>query len=140
MAYEESPEVFAERFAEHAVGVELLPQPFGYPLLEAVTPAGVLYPFDRGAPPAPTGQVELVLHATVETFKYRQGTPGVRELPGGRYRLRGRVRRELEPGFYLMDCGVPLVLASEEPLEAGMDIEVTTEPPLMAFRKEGGRA
>jgi hypothetical protein len=121
------------------VGVELLPQPFGYPLLEAITPAGVLYPFDRGAPPAPTGRVELVLHATVEAFKYRQGPVGVHELPGGRYRLNGRVRSELEPGFYLLDCGLPLVLASDEPLEPGMEIEVTTEPPLMAFRMERGR-
>ncbi len=140
MTYEESPEAFAERFGDHAVGVELLPQPLGYPLLEAVTPAGILYPFDRGAPPAPTGQVDLVLHATVETFRYRQGASAARPLSGGRYLLNGRVRSELEPGFYLLDCGVPLVLASEEPLESGMDIEVTTEPPLMAFRTEGRRA
>ncbi len=137
MAYEESPEYFAEHFADHAVNVELLPYPFGYPLLEAITPVGVLYPFDRCAPPAPTGQVELVLHASVESFRYRRHAPGIEELSGGRYRLKGRVQAELEPGFYLMDCGLPLVLASEKPLEEGMDIEVTTEPPLMAFRMEG---
>jgi len=138
MAFEDSPEVFAERFSDHAVGVELLPQPFGYPLLEAVTPVGVLYPFDRGAPPAPSGKVELVLHATVETFRYSNRPPGVREIAGGRYLLSGRVIRQLEPSFYLLDCGIPLVLASEEPLETAKQVEVTTEPPLMAFRRERG--
>ncbi|ADR36291.1 hypothetical protein [Oceanithermus profundus] len=139
MAYEEGPEAFAERFAEYAVAVELLPQPFGYPLLEAVTPVGVLYPFDRGAPPSPSGPVELVLHAVVASFRYRKQPPGVQALAGGRHRLCGRVQREIAPGFYLLDCGLPLVLASDEPLETGMEIEVTAEPPLMAFRSEGGR-
>ncbi len=140
MVREESPEAFALRFAEHAVAVELLPVPYGYPLLEALTPVGVLYPFDRGAPPAPTGPVELILHASLASFRYREAPAAVEPLAGGRYRMRGRVLRELEPGFYLLDCDLPMVLASEEPLESGMAVEVISEPPLMAFRLERGAA
>lgn len=138
MGFEEGPETFGERFAQFALAAELLPQPFGYPLLEVVTPVGVLYPFDRGAPPAPTGKVELILHATVASFRYRKQEPRIQPLAGGRYRLSGRIVREVEPHFYLLDCGVPLLLASEEPLETGMAAVIITEPPLMAFRPEGG--
>ncbi len=140
MVLEEGPEAFALRFTECAAGVELLPVPFGHPLLEALTPSGVLYPFDRGAPPAPAGPVELILHATLSSFRYLERPAEITALAGGRYRLRGRVLRELEPGFYLFDCGLPLVLACDEPLETGMGVEGTTEPPLMAFRSERGRA
>ncbi|WP_293177435.1 hypothetical protein [Oceanithermus sp.] len=138
MVWEESPEEFWERFREHAVRVELLPQPWSRATLEAVTPAGVLYPFDRGAPPAPVGRVELLLHAVAASFRYRAEPPGLEPLGAGRCRIRGRTLRDLGQGYYLLDAGVPLVLASSDPLEVGLPVEVRTEPPLMAFRNEGG--
>lgn len=137
MVWEESPEAFWERFAEHAVGVELMPLPANAVVLEVVTPQGVLYPFDRGAPPPPSGRAEVVLHAVVSSFRHLTRRPGLQQEEGGRHLVWGRVLRDLGDGFYLVNAGLPLVLASAEPLEVGADLELRTEPPLMAFRDEG---
>ncbi len=133
MAFEESPDTFYQRFSSYAVPVELLPQPYGYPLLEALTPIGVIYAFDRGAPPTPIGRADVLFAATAASFRYRSGRPQLEQLPGGRARLTGKVRERLGTDAFLFDVGIPLVLNSSEPLEVGAALEVLTAPVLMAF-------
>lgn len=61
-AIEESPEAFYQRFQAHALEVYLFPEPWGSPLVEVLCGEQVVYAFDRGAPPAPTGRVKALLH------------------------------------------------------------------------------
>ena len=136
MAFEDSPEVYWQHYGEHAISVEMLPVPYGYPLVEAVTPAGVVYAFDRGAPPAPAGRQDVLFSASVESFRYRQQRPSLRAVEGGRTLLAGKVLRRLSADAYLFDAGLPLVVNSEEPLEEGAALEIVAAPPLMLFRKE----
>ncbi len=136
MTVEESPEEFSELFAEYATRVDLLPLPVGYPLLEALTPIGVVLAMDRCAPPAPTGQADVIFHAVCESFSVRGGDKLYRPLPRGASLLRGRVVKALSDVHYLFDVGVHFVLGSYEPLEAGLPLEIRAAAPLMAFRLE----
>ncbi|WP_457631116.1 hypothetical protein [Oceanithermus sp.] len=136
MVFEESPEVFWQRYLEHAASVELLPVPYGSPLLEALTPIGPVYAFDRGAPPAPVGRVNVIFAAAVESFRYRSGPARLQPAGGGRTLLAGKILRDLGGGAYLFDAGIPLVLHAAEPLESGAPLEVVAAPPLMLFREE----
>jgi len=133
MAFEEDPDTFYQRFAAYALPVEILPQPYGYSLLETLTPIGVIYAFDRGAPPSPVGHANVLFAATVASFRYRSGRPRLEQLPGGSARLAGKVREKLGEDAFLFDVGIPLVLNSYEPLEVGASLEVVTAPVLMAF-------
>jgi len=136
MALEDSVEGFWERFAAHAQEWPIAPEPFGSPILELLTPSGILHAFDRGFIPAPRSPVRVVLHGVVESAEPAEAG-GISHLGGGRYELRGRVVRALERGFYLFAVGSPevlFVLASSQPLEAEQPLAVRLAPPLMAFR------
>ncbi len=100
-AIEESPEEFLRRFLEHRLEVDLLPEPWGSPLLEALTPLGPLYAFDRGAPPAPVGPTPVLLHGVAEWVRPLEGEAYLKRVRD-RYRLGGEAR-ELGEGFYLLE-------------------------------------
>jgi len=136
VAFEDSPEVFWQRYGEHAVAVEMLPVPYGYPLVETLTPQGAVYAFDRGAPPSPIGRLNVLFAAAVESFRYRRLPAGLQSYEGGRALLAGRVVRRLSDDAFLFDAGIPLVINSQDPLEVGATLEVITAPPLMIFREE----
>jgi len=136
VVFEESPEVFWEKYAEFAVPAELLPFSQGYAVTEAVTPIGSIYAFDRGAPPTPSGHQNVLFAAALESFRVRNTAPGITPLPGGRTLLSGQVRRRLDAVSYLFDAGIPLILNSAEALEDGLGLEIVAAPPLMLFREE----
>jgi hypothetical protein len=135
VALEDSAEGFWERFSAHAQEWPIAPEPVGSPILELLTPAGILYAFDRGLTPAPRGPLRVLLHGVVEASEHSEST-GLSYLGGGRYELRGQVVRGLERGLYLFAVGRPevlFVLASSQPLPPGL-LAVRLAPPLMAFR------
>ncbi len=136
MAFEDSPDTFWQRFSAFAIPVEMLPVPCGYPLVEALAPIGAVYAFDRGAPPAPVGRLDVLFAAAVENFRYQNEPPRLQALAGGRTLLVGKVLRQLAEETYLFDVGMPLVLSSAEPLETGATLEVIAAPPLMLYRQE----
>jgi len=136
VAFEESPDDFWLQFSEFATTVELLPVPYGYPVVEALTSIGAVYAFDRGAPPAPVGRLEVVFAASVDSFRYRNARPGLQPLAGGRTLASGKVLKKLADEAYLFDAGLPLIINSREPLEVGAPIELVAAPPLMLFRNE----
>lgn len=132
---EDSAESFWERFSAYAQEWPIAPEPLGSPILELLTPAGVLYAFDRGLTPTPRSPLRVLLHGVVEAVEDTEAN-GFSHLGGGRYELRGRVVRGLERGFYLFAVGNPevlFVLASSQPLPPG-PLAVRLAPPLMAFR------
>jgi hypothetical protein len=135
MILEDSAEGFWERFSAYAQEWPIAPEPLGSPILELLTPAGVLYAFDRGLTPIPHSPLRVLLHGVVEASEDTEST-GISHLGGGRYELRGQVLRGLERGFYLFAVGRPellFVLASSQPLPPG-PLAVRLAPPLMAFR------
>ncbi len=135
MVLEESPDTFFERFSQYATQLDLLPVPEGWPLLEAHTPLGLIFLFDRGTPPAPLGPTDVLVHGVVREVRPAEGKPRLTPRTGGAYTISGRVIGEPAPGFFLFDAGFPILLASQTPLEPETRIEVDLEPPLMAFRK-----
>lgn len=130
-ALEESPEAFWGRFREYALEVRLSPEPWGSPLVEVLHGEGVVYAFDRGAPPAPAGRVRALLHGVVAEAKPLEGEAFLRR-EGPRYRLGGRARA-LGEGFYLLEAPVPVLVYGEMPLPEAA--EVLLWPPLMLFRE-----
>ena len=134
MALEDSPELFFERFAEAAFEAEVLPAPMGYSLLPLALPGGLLFAFDRGAPPAPHGRVTLLLHGVARRHAPEEGPPAAEPLPGGGYRLRGEVTRAFGEGFYLLGSLAPALIYAPVPLELGRRVAVELAPPLMGFR------
>ncbi len=134
MLLEESPEAFYQRFADCRVSLLALPVPVGYPLIEFETPFGLLRAMDRGIPPAPSGTVEVVIHGVLHRAGRTEGRPGATALPGGRYRLNGRVEKLDGAGWYCLRVPVPVVIFSPIALPADTGIWVETEPPLFAFR------
>ena len=132
MSLEDSPEAFFERFKEAAFVAEVLPVPWGWPLVEVETPLGPLRAMDRGAPPLKPGNHTLLLHGVVAEISAEKAEGEFfKELKEGAYLFAGPVR-ELQPGFYLMRSVVPVLLYSETPLPASP--AVVTHPPLMGFR------
>jgi len=136
MAFEESPDTFWQRFSANAIPVEMLPVPYGCPLVEIITPIGVVYAFDRGAPPSPVGSVDVLIAATLENYRFHSDKKEIYPLNGGRTKLVGKVLRKLTENAYLFDVGIPIIVNSGEPLEVGSGLEITAAPPLMLFRKE----
>jgi len=130
-AIEESPEAFYQRFQAHALEVYLFPEPWGSPLVEVLCGEQVVYAFDRGAPPAPTGRVKALLHGVVREAKPLEGAPFLRR-EGPTYRLGGRARA-LGDGFYLLEAPVPVLVHGEAPLPE--EAEALLWPPLMLFRE-----
>ncbi|AFV76317.1 hypothetical protein Theos_1277 [Thermus oshimai JL-2] len=127
---EESPESFLERFSAHREEVFLFPEPWGSPLVEAKTPAGVVYAFDRGPPPTPTGPLRALLHGVAEAVGPLEGEAFLRR-EGPRYRLGGETT-PLGGGFYLLEAGAKVVVYWEGPMPKRA--EVLLSPPLMLFR------
>ena len=136
MAFEESPEIFWQRFTDFAIPAEIMPVPYGYPLVEALTQIGAVYAFDRGAPPTPVGRLDVLFACSLENFRYRHSRPQLQRMPAGRTMLAGKVLRQLDDYTYLFDVGIPLIINSHEPLEVGASLEVVAAPPLMVFRNE----
>ena len=134
MALEDSPERFFERFAEAAFEAEVLPAPMGHPLLEVAVPGGLLYAFDRGAPPAPHGPVRLLLHGVARSLGPEPGPPAAELRPGGGYRLRGTVTRAFGEGIFLLESLAPVLVYAPAPLELGRPLGLELAPPLMGFR------
>jgi len=134
VALEDSPELFLERFAEAAFEAEVLPAPMGHPLLELALPGGLLYAFDRGAPPAPRGRTRLLLHGVARSLGPEPGPPAAEMRPGGGYRLRGAVTRSFGEGFFLLECLAPVLVFSPAPLKLGRSLAIELAPPLMGFR------
>jgi len=134
VALEDSPELFYERFVEAAFEAEVLPVPTGYPVLELALPGGLLFAFDRGAPPAPRGRVRLLLHAVARRHAPEEGPPMAEPIPGGGYRIRGKVIREFGEGFYLVESLAPILIYTPTPLALGRRFGIELEPPLMGFR------
>ncbi|WP_117238292.1 hypothetical protein [Thermus sediminis] len=131
MVLEESPEAFFARFQAYALEVHLFPEPWGSPLLEVLVAGQLVYAFDRGAPPAPTGRVRALLHGLVREARPLEGDPFL-ERKGPVYRLGGRAR-PLGEGFYLLEGPIPLLVHGETPLPERA--EVLLWPPLMLFRE-----
>ncbi len=131
MALEESPETFFHRFQDHALEVHLFPEPWGSPLLEVLVRGQVVYAFDRGAPPAPSGRVRALLHGLVREARPLSQDPFL-EREGPAYRLGGRAR-PLGEGFYLLEGPIPLLVHSETPLPERAEVHLW--PPLMLFRE-----
>ncbi|MEZ0348716.1 MAG: hypothetical protein ABWJ90_09430 [Thermus sp.] len=128
---EESPETFYARFREHAILAHLFPEPWGSPLLEALAEGVLVYAFDRGAPPAPTGPTRVLLHGVVAEARPLEGAPFL-ERKKDRYRLGGEAV-PLGEGFYLLKAPLPVVVHAEAPLPP--KAEVLLHPPLMLFRE-----
>jgi len=128
---EESPETFFARFRAYTVEAHLFPEPWGSPVLEAMVQGQILYAFDRGAPPAPTGVVPMLLHGVVRQAKPLEGEAFLKR-EGASYRLGGRTI-PLGEGFYLLQAPVPVVVYAEVPLPE--EAEVLLWPPLMLFRE-----
>ncbi|GGM96656.1 hypothetical protein GCM10007092_07860 [Thermus composti] len=128
---EESPEAFFARFQAYALEVHLFPEPWGSPLLEVGVAGQIVYAFDRGAPPAPTGPVRGLLHGVVREAGPWEGEAFLRREGAG-YRLGGRVR-PLGEGFYLLEEPFPLLLHAETPLPPRAWVRLW--PPLMLFRE-----
>jgi hypothetical protein len=128
---EESPESFFARFQAHALEAHLLPEPWGSPLLEVLAAGQVVWAFDRGAPPAPTGRVRVLLHGVVREARPWAGEPFL-EREGASYRLGGRAT-PLGEGFYLLETTLPVVVHAETSLPEG--VAVLLWPPLMLFRE-----
>lgn len=128
---EESPESFLDRFHAYMVEAYLFPEPWGSPVLEALVQGQIVYAFDRGAPPAPTGGVPVLLHGMV-----RQAEPLRREAfverEGASYRIGGETT-PLGEGFYLLEGPLRVVVYSDIPLPKRA--EVLLWPPLMLFRE-----
>lgn len=134
-AVEDSPEAFYERFVDHSFEAELLPVPFGSPVIELLTPHGMLLAFDRGLPPGPSGIQRILLHGEVEQVTYGEVQLGFERQPQGRVLLRAMVVRGLGQGHFLLDLGFPVVVYGA--LEPGREASVLLKPPLMAFRADG---
>ncbi|TBH21434.1 hypothetical protein [Thermus thermamylovorans] len=130
-AIEESPESFFARFQEHALVAHLFPEPWGSPLLEVLAEGHLVYAFDRGAPPAPTGKQPVLLHGVVREARPLEREPFL-EREGAAYRLGGRAVF-LGEGFYLLQGPLRVVLHAEVPLPESA--EVLLWPPLMLFRE-----
>jgi len=137
MVFEESPESFWGKYAKFAIPVELLPSPYGYALIEALTPLGPIYAFDRGSPPTPVGRHDALFAAHLQKFRIRAAPAGLVMKPKGQLLLSGKIKHQLADGTYLYDIGIPFILNSYERLEPGIGVEVVTAPPLMLFRDEG---
>ncbi len=134
MALEEHPEGFYERFRDCAVRLTVLPAPDGHPLLELAGPEGLLYAFDRGAPPVPPGEQDVLLHGVARAFEPYRGPAYLRPLAGGGYRAAGQVQKDLGSGFYCFDAGVRLLIHAAADWRVGDELEVELAPPLMGFR------
>ncbi|GAB5602005.1 hypothetical protein FJNA_05300 [Thermus sp. FJN-A] len=130
-ALEESPESFFARFQAHALTAYLFPEPWGSPLLEVLAEGHLVYAFDRGAPPAPTGWQRVLLHGVVREARPHLGEPFL-EREGPAYRLGGRAV-PLGEGFYLLEGPVKVVVHAEDPLPEA--VQVLLWPPLMLFRE-----
>ncbi|WP_038047331.1 hypothetical protein [Thermus caliditerrae] len=128
---EENPEAFYARFQAHALHAHLFPEPWGSPVLEVLVQGHILYAFDRGAPPAPTGPVRILLHGVAREVKPLEREPFV-ERQGSAYRLGGPFH-PLGEGFYLLESPVPVVVHADQPLPERA--EVLLWPPLMLFRE-----
>lgn len=130
-ALEESPESFFARFRNHTLTARLFPEPWGSPLLEVLAQGRLVYAFDRGTPPAPTGWRPVLLHGMVREARPLQGEPFL-ERQGPAYHLGGRTQ-PLGEGFYLLEDPLRVVLYAETPLPERA--EVLLWPPLMLFRE-----
>lgn len=128
---EESPETFFARFQAYAVRAYLFPEPWGSPLLEALVEGTIVYAFDRGTPPAPTGPTRILLHGVVAEAKPLEEAPFI-ERKKDRYRLGGEAV-PLGEGFYLLKAPLPVVVYAEVSLPERA--EVLLHPPLMLFRE-----
>jgi hypothetical protein len=100
-ALEESPETFFARFQAHAVEVHLFPEPWGSPLLEVGVGGFILYAFDRGAPPAPTGRVRALLHGVAREVKPWEGEEPIPLLLYSETPLPSRAQVHLWPPLML---------------------------------------
>lgn len=145
VALEDSPEAFWERFSVWAVLVVVYAQPTFSPLIEVQSPVGMVYVFDRGLSPLPTGEVQMLLHGQVDTWQVGVGPGRLSHLGGGRYEAVGQVKQGLGGPFFVLEivrdsASLPLLIASPSGLELGQTVQVQLRPPLMAFRHEGGRS
>lgn len=131
LVLEESPEGFFARFRAHAVEAHLSPEPWGSPILEVLAGEQVVYAFDRGPPPAPTGRAQVLLHGVVQEVAPLEEEPFVRR-EGDRYRLGGPAT-PLGEGFYLVEAPLKVVVYAEAPLPARATVLLW--PPLMLFRE-----
>lgn len=128
---EESPKSFLDRFRAYMVEAYLFPEPWGSPVLEALVQDQMVYAFDRGTPPAPSGLVRVLLHGVVREAKSLEGGAFL-EREGASYRLGGRAT-PLGEGFYLLEGPIRLLVHSHLPLTE--QAEVRLWPPLMLLRE-----
>lgn len=140
---EDSPESFWERFSQYAQIWPVSPEPLGSPVLEVLTPWGVLYVFDRSLTPFAGEKALLIIHGQVERWEVVSGIPAIEHLGGGRYRVQGRVEAVLDSRYFLLGLAeaqqegrLHLVLASSRLPELGAPIQAQLASPLMAFRAE----
>lgn len=134
MALEEHPEAFFERFERAAFEAEVLPAPYGHPLLELAVGGGILPVFDRGAPPLEAGRHRVLVHGVVREHRPSADAAAIHPLAGGATRLVGFVREDLGNGFLLVESTIPVVLWSPAPLSLGERYVFDLAPPLMGFR------
>ncbi len=134
MALEEHPESFFERFERVAVEIDVLPVPYGYPLLELAVPGGILPVFDRGAPPIAPGRHRVLIHGVVREHRPSRDPAAIHPLAGGAVRLTGAVREDLGDGFFHVESVVPVLLRVAAPLSPGERYAFDLAPPLMGFR------
>jgi hypothetical protein len=130
---EEDPETFWDRFSEYSIRARLVSRGWFDPLLEVVTPQGVLYAFDRTLAPLNPGEQQVLLHAHLKAVQ--PASPGAsyfRYLPRGGYRFEG-FAREISSILSLFECKEVRLLLAGPPLAGWVQVELA--PPLMAFRQ-----
>lgn len=142
---EESPEAFVERWREHAVDAVLFPRPEGVPLLECEVGGTVIQVFERTGPYlSRPGPAKLIVNPTTAALV----PAGPAELPRVETRGLSRlaavgtvVRREGR--VVVVDAGVPLVVAVEGALPAGVGpgslVAFESEAPVHGFVVSGAR-
>ena len=61
----------------------------------------------------------------------------VQALEGGRWIFAGSLREQLEPGLFLFDAGVPLLLFTDQEPPLTRSVRVVTAPPLFGIPLAG---
>ncbi|MFN2321527.1 MAG: hypothetical protein ABR510_01025 [Trueperaceae bacterium] len=137
---EDSVEGFVARWRAHAVHATAFARAEGSPLLELGIGDAVVQTLERTGPYlAPTGPVQVVLHAMTRGFE--PATPDERRLGSsglGRLEVAGVVV-EREGAVAVIDAGHPLVVGLDDPAgeaglpEVGAWVSCVSMAPVHAF-------
>lgn len=131
-------EALAERYRALAVHGTGYPAPQGSPLLELVTSIGILYLFNPIAVLQKQKKMDVLINASLEQLLPEDSqSSSVQALEGGRWIFAGSLREQLEPGLFLFDAGVPLLLFTDQEPPLTRSVRVVTAPPLFGIPLAG---